>query len=154
MSRTAIAKGFMNQIINLVNSLHDRFPEVKEIKLTLTGLKTLKSFNPKKGIEFFVLHGYKYRDAVMKRDESVFESKNITSELTKIKDLEDIQYAINHYNIKETDYEGVDVMELLQKYWSKFEPAEIENVWKYAQVLMTLCDNYIALSLQKNKTIS
>jgi hypothetical protein len=149
MSATSIAKAFNNQIYNLLKSLSDRFPNVKEMKLALTGIDTIRTYNPKKSIDFFILHGYKYRELILSKDEKAFYTIDVVSEVNKLKDTSEFNKTINHYNINTKEYADIDIFEVVKKFWNQLDNDEHENMWKYLQVLISLCDKYIAESFNK-----
>ena len=148
---TSIVKVFNNQLYNFVNTLSERFPENKEIKLGLTGIETLKSYNPKKSIEYFILYGYKYRQYIMTKDSVGLKKLNLEDELAKLKTSDEDLSALAHLKKKgnTSEYEGIDIMQLIIGYWDSLANDEQENIWKYLQVLITLSDKYIAENLPK-----
>jgi hypothetical protein len=148
-SATTFAKAFNNQLYNLIKSLSDRFPNIKELKLALTGIETLKRFNPKKSIDFFILHGYKFRNLIMEKNEEAFKNINYESDISTLMSTAEFEKTISHYNINTSEYKDVDIMDVISKFWHNFDNDERENIWKYLQVLMELCDKYIAESFNK-----
>jgi len=148
---TSIVKVFNNQLYNFVNTLSERFPENKEIKLGLTGIETLKSYNPKKSIEYFILYGYKYRQYIMAKDSVGLKKLNLDDELAKLKTSDEALSALAHLKkkVNTAEYEGIDIMQLIIGYWDSLANDEQENIWKYLQVLITLSDKYIAENLPK-----
>ena len=124
-------KVFSNQMYNLCNTLHNRFPENKQISLSLTGIETLKNSNSKKLFEIFLKHGYKYRDKVMNKDEAFMLDTNLLEEEHKSTDNEDI-------------------MNTLKSQWKSLDSEEKEHIWKYLQVLMKLSDKYLSENLKSN----
>lgn len=128
----SILKTFNEQLSNFAQVLVDRFPQ-KELRAALTGIDTLKSVNPKKNIELFVMYAYKYREIVMNRDEQALLNTNFVSEQNKLSNEEN----------------AVDIMNNLRQNWSSLDEDEKGNLWAYLKVLMTLSDRYIAESLNK-----
>ena len=131
---TSTLKIFNNQLVNLGRVLVERFPENKELKLGLTGIETLKNCNPKKNIEMFTVYGYKYRDHILKENESFFvEEDLITSNFEK----------------NEVNDETFDIMKTLKENWNLLEINEKTNIWKYLKVLIKLNEKYIKSFITK-----
>ena len=59
-----VVNTFNTQLINLAEALSDRFKDDGDLKLALTGIKTLKANNSNKNIEMFTL--YVYTNTVIK----------------------------------------------------------------------------------------
>ena len=128
-------KTFNNQIYNLVNTLSKRFPEDKDIKLAVTVIETLKSTNPKKSIDVFLLHAYKYRDRIMSQEENFFlEKEYSTANTEEVKN----QFSVN-------------IIQNLKDNWESLDSNERENIWKYLKVLIKLTDKYIKENLNKGQ---
>ena len=132
---SSVIKTFNNQIYNLVNTLSNRFPEDKDIKLALTVTETLKSTNPKKSLDIFLLYAYKYRDLIMAADESFFLEKDYLNS--------------NSEEIKKKF--SVNLIQNLKDNWTNLESIEKENIWKYLQVLIKLTDKYLKDNLDITK---
>jgi hypothetical protein len=125
---------FTTQLLNLMNTLNNRFPDDKDISLGITGIEQLKAVNQKKVVDMFVLYCYKFRTEVMGKNDSFFLDRDFISEDLG-KDSESSS--------------GTLIMNNLKRHWGELEDAEKEAIWKYLQVLMTLCDKYIKKSLNK-----
>ena len=67
-----VVNTFNTQLINLAEALSDRFKDDGDLKLALTGIKTLKANNSNKNIEMFTLYVYKYRDKIMRKMKSYY----------------------------------------------------------------------------------
>ena len=80
---TDITKTFNQQLLNLAQTLSDRFPNNKNLSIFLTGIQTLKSANKNKLIEIFTLHVYQYRTIIMKKDETFFLTRDYLKEKKK-----------------------------------------------------------------------
>jgi len=130
-------KIFNTQLLNFSSAMSERFPTNRDLKVALTGLKTLSSMNPKKTMELFLTYTYKYRDIVMSKDEQRLINTDFSVDLKQCKELVE-----NPENTNE-------VIETLRKNWTELSSEEKENIWKYLQVLMTLTDKHIAESLGK-----
>ena len=128
-------KTFNNQIYNLVNTMSRRFPDDKDIKLALTVIETLKSTNPKKSIDVFLLYAYKYRDRIMAQEEAFFLEKEYST--------------ANQEEIKKKF--SVNIIQNLKDNWSSLDMNERENIWKYLKVLIKLTDKYIKENLDKSE---
>tara|TARA_Y100000389_G_C17225150_1_gene395258 strand:+ start:52 stop:444 length:393 start_codon:yes stop_codon:yes gene_type:complete len=129
----SIIKIFNNQLISFSNTLVERFPNNKNFKIALTGIETIKMANPRKNIDMFLLYVYKYRDRVMVKDEKFMLKNDFISENFEEKEL------------------GVSssflIMDSIKENWKSLENSEKNNIWKYLQVLVKLCDKYIKESL-------
>jgi hypothetical protein len=121
-------KAFNNQLLTFTNVMSERFPDVKELRLAVTGLTTLNSINPKKPIELFLRFTYKYRDLVMNKEEDKLWNVDFNEDL-KNENLED-----DNAN---------QVILTLRNHWKELTNEEKENIWKYFQVLMKLTDKYL-----------
>ena len=154
---SSTAKVFNNQLYNLVECLHNRFPESKELKLALTGIDTVRNYNPKRSLDVFVMYGYKYREFIVNRDEQGLKALNVEQEISQIKDSiksnNDLVKAYDHIKsqIDVNDYEGIDIMSYILRYWDSLDKEEQDNIWKYLTVLIKLADKYIADSLNNGK---
>lgn len=131
-------KTFNNQIYNLVNTMSRRFPNDKDIKLAVTVIETLKSTNPKKSIDVFLLYAYKYRDRIMAQEEAFF--------------LEREYSTANSEEIKKKF--SVNIIQNLKDNWSSLDMNERENIWKYLKVLIKLTDKYIKENLDKSENVT
>lgn len=131
-------KTFNNQIYNLVNTMSRRFPNDKDIKLAVTVIETLKSTNPKKSIDVFLLYAYKYRDRIMAQEEAFF--------------LEREYSTANSEEIKKKF--SVNIIQNLKDNWSSLDLNERENIWKYLKVLIKLTDKYIKENLDKSENVT
>lgn len=129
----SIIKIFNNQLISFSNTLVERFPNNKNFKIALTGIETIKMANPRKNLDMFLLYVYKYRDRVMVKDEKFMMKNDFISENFAEKEL------------------GVSssflIMDSIKENWKSLENSEKNNIWKYLQVLIKLCDKYIKESL-------
>ena len=125
---------FTTQLLNLMNTLNNRFPDDKDISLGITGIEQLKAVNQKKVVDMFVLYCYKFRTEVMGKNDSFFLDRDFISEDLG-KDSESSS--------------GTQIMNNLKRHWGELDTAERDAIWKYLQVLMTLWDKYIKKSLNK-----
>ena len=122
-------KVFSNQMLNLCETLHKRFPNNKQISLSLTAIETLKNSNSKKLFEMFLKHGYVFRDKVMNKDEEFMLDTNFLENENKTSENENI-------------------MNTLKLEWRSLEDDEKDHIWKYLQVLMKLTDKYLKENLK------
>jgi hypothetical protein len=130
---SSIEKVFSTQLLNLMNTLSNRFPDDKDIQLGITGIEQLRSVNNKKVVDMFVLYCYKFRSEVMEKNDDFFLNRDFISE-----DLG-----------KDQSSGGTEIMNNLKRHWGELDNDEREAIWKYLQVLMNLSDKYIANSLNK-----
>jgi hypothetical protein len=77
-----IINTFNTQLINLAEALSDRFKDDGDLKLALTGIKTLKANNSNKNIEMFTLYVYKYRTKIMNKNEDLLLETDFVNENT------------------------------------------------------------------------
>ena len=127
---------FLNQIENLLIELINIFPDQTDIEVFIEKFKLGRQANPKKILEIFLLHVYPLKEYIMKKNEAFLLSDDINEtitgngELSKIADQDLIlTKAIN-----------------FKKMWEKLETTEQDMVWQYFQVLIILCERYIANS--------
>ena len=125
---------FTTQLLNLMYTLNNRFPDDKDISLGITGIEQLKAVNQKKVVDMFVLYCYKFRSEVMARNDSFFLDRDFISE-----DLGEGSEGSS----------GTLIMNNLKRHWEELDSNERDAIWKYLQVLITLCDKYIKKSLNR-----
>ena len=128
-----VVNTFNTQLINLAEALSDRFKDDGDLKLALTGIKTLKANNSNKNIEMFTLYVYKYRDKIMEKNEKLLLETDFVSE-----NLDD-----------DDDNSAFDIMSKLKTKWQSLNDEEKNNIWKYLQVLIKLTDKHIQNTLGK-----
>ena len=126
---------FTTQLLNLMKTLHNRFPEDKDISLGITGIEQLKAVNQKKVVDMFVLYCYKFREEVMIKDDNFFLKRDFISK---------------DFGKDSDNSSGTQMMNNLKNHWGELDASEKEAIWKYLQVLMTLSDKYIKKSLENN----
>jgi hypothetical protein len=124
---------FNTQLINLAEALSDRFQDDGDLKLALTGIKTLKANNSNKNIEMFTLYVYKYRSKIMNKEEDLLLETDFVSENADDKN----------------DSSAFDLMSKVKSKWKSLNTAEKDNIWKYLQVLIKLTDKHIQKTLGK-----
>ena len=126
-----VIKTFNTQLINLTEALTKRFDDDADLKLALTGIKTLKANNSNKNIEMFTLYVYKYRDKIMAKNEKLLLETDFVSENSN----------------KDKDSSAFDIMAKLKAKWQSLNNEEKDNIWKYLQVLIKLTDKHIQKTL-------
>ena len=131
---SSIEKVFSTQLLSLMTTLGNRFPDDKDIQLGITGIEQLKAINNKKVVDMFVMYCYKFREEVMKKNDDFFLKRDFISE--------DLGSDTNNTS-------GTEIMNNLKRHWTELDSAEKDAIWKYLQVLMTLSDKYIAATLNK-----
>tara|TARA_B110000208_G_scaffold64533_1_gene83743 strand:- start:1018 stop:1440 length:423 start_codon:yes stop_codon:yes gene_type:complete len=139
---TDITKTFNQQLLNLAQTLSDRFPNNKNLSIFLTGIQTLKSANKNKLIEIFTLHVYQYRTIIMKKDETFFLTRDYLKEKKKILDQ-------NKYEDDVDDNKLLDIIGNLKSCWGDLNDKEHLSIWQYLRVLMVLCDRKISQVINK-----
>jgi len=130
----SIIKVFNNQLFSFSNTLVERFPDNKNFKIALTGIETIKMANPRKNIDMFLLYVYKYRNKVMVKDEEFMLKTDFISE-----NFEEKQKSVSSSFL---------IMDSIKDNWKSLEINEKNNIWKYLQVLIKLCDKYIKENLK------
>tara|TARA_X000000950_G_scaffold282342_1_gene380975 strand:- start:479 stop:877 length:399 start_codon:yes stop_codon:yes gene_type:complete len=128
-----VVNTFNTQLINLAEALSDRFKDDGDLKLALTGIKTLKANNSNKNIEMFTLYVYKYRDKIMEKNEQLLLETDFVAE-----NIDD-----------DDDKSAFDIMSKLKSKWESLNEEEKGNIWKYLQVLIKLTDKHIQNTLGK-----
>ncbi len=128
-----VVNTFNTQLINLAEALSDRFKDDGDLKLALTGIKTLKANNSNKNIEMFTLYVYKYRDKIMEKNEKLLLETDFVAE-----NLDD-----------DDDNSAFDIMSKLKSKWQNLNEEEKGNIWKYLQVLIKLTEKHIQNTLGK-----
>ena len=131
----SIIKVFNNQLYSFANTLVERFPNNKNFKLALTGIETIKMANPRKNIDMFLMYVYKYRDRVMDKDEKFVMQTDFVSE------------NFEERSPVKTSGSSFLIMDSIKENWKSLENNEKNNIWKYLQVLIKLCDKYIKENL-------
>ena len=131
---SSIEKIFSTQLLSLMTTLGNRFPDDKDIQLGITGIEQLKAINNKKVVDMFVMYCYKFREEVMKKNDDFFLKRDFISE--------DLGSDTNNSS-------GTEIMNNLKRHWTELDSAEKDAIWKYLQVLITLSDKYIAATLNK-----
>ena len=130
----SIIKIFNNQLISFSNTLVERFPTNKNFKIALTGIETIQMANPRKNLDLFLLYVYKYRDKVMIKDEQFMLKNDFISE-----NFEEKEIGVSSSFL---------IMDSIKDNWKSLENSEKNNIWKYLQVLIKLCDKYIKENLK------
>ena len=128
-----IINTFNTQLINLAEALSDRFKDDGDLKLALTGIKTLKANNSNKNIEMFTLYVYKYRTKIMNKNEDLLLETDFVNENTD----------------NNGDSSAFDIMSKLKAKWKSLNSSEKDNIWTYLQVLIKLTDKHIHITLEK-----
>ena len=97
---------FTTQLLNLMNTLNNRFPDDKDISLGITGIEQLKAVNQKKVVDMFVLYCYKFRTEVMGKNDSFFLDRDFISEDLG-KDSESSSGTLIMNNLKKLGFEQI-----------------------------------------------
>ena len=124
---SSILKTFNNQIYNLFVTLTKRFPNNRELKIALTGIETLKFANQRIIMEIFLVHGYKFKEKIVNKDNTFFLKYDHSKE----------EYCVSNLS------SSLNIIKNLKNCWKDLETDEQENIWKYLQVLVTLADKYV-----------
>ena len=127
MSKEILCNLFNDKIIELMSSLISAFPDIEDFKVIRKGtilVGTIDYKNPYKIFRDYV--SVKYKEQILKKDETFF--------------LKTINYDVH---IQE-DYQNKDYwnnfIEQLKKIWVTLDIENKDNIWKYFQVLVALCN--------------
>lgn len=133
---------FNAQIGNLLNDLIDIVPNNRDIKLFREKYELLKSANPRKVLELFVMYVYPFKKSIMERDEEFFMSGSIENSFKS-----NVQFQ------KEAEMSADMILAKalnLKDIWkTQLSSAQQNTIWEYFQVLIVLMERYIASSVGK-----
>ena len=126
-NKEIICNLFNDKIIELMSSLISAFPDIEDFKLIRKGtilVATLDYKNPYKIFRDYV--NIKYKEQILNKDETFF--------------LNTVNYDVH---IQE-DYQNKDYwnnfIEQLKKIWVTLNSENKDNIWKYFQILVALCN--------------
>mgnify|MGYP006083489963 FL=1 len=132
---------FNNQLLSLITELINYFDDSK-MKILKEKISIVTSVNSTLIITLFLNNIYKFKDNIMKKEESFF-LKHITPD--NVSDL----YSKNKELATENNINIIDVINL-KDYWTSLHNDDKETIWKYFQVLIVLSEKW---ALQNIKTI-
>jgi hypothetical protein len=113
---------FTTQLINFFEELCSVFPEEKDIKMALEGLRGVKKINPRLMLDLFMDHVYSDCSA------AIYE-KNVETF------IQVAQLKINtQFN------EMLSALSLFNKHWYTLSPKNQDSMWQYLQVLCKLAE--------------
>jgi len=113
---------FTTQLINFFEELCNVFPEEKDIKMALEGLRGVKKINPRLMLDLFMDHVYSDCSA------AIYE-KNVETF------IQVAQLKINtQFN------EMLSALSLFNKHWYTLSPKNQDSMWQYLQVLCKLAE--------------
>ena len=115
---------FCTQLVNLLNNLHDLYPNDNDISMSITTINLLKSANPRQLLNVFRTYVLKYEENLLKEDENFFLQTDFLKDPSV--DEED-----------KTNY-AETIMNNLKKYWKELDDESKQNIWKYFKVLIVL----------------
>jgi len=113
---------FTTQLINFFEELCNVFPEEKDIKMGLEGLRGVKKINPRLLLDLFMNHVYKDCSvAIYQKDVDGF-------------------MAVAHIKIKTQFNEMLCALSLFDKHWHTLSAKNQDMMWQYLQVLCKLAE--------------
>jgi hypothetical protein len=113
---------FTTQLINFFEELCNVFPEEKDIKMGLEGLRGVKKINPRLLLDLFMDHVYKDCSvAIYQKDVDGF-------------------MAVAHIKIKTQFNEMLCALSLFDKHWHTLSAKNQDMMWQYLQVLCKLAE--------------
>lgn len=138
-------KKVTEQLKNLVQMAHNRFPQNKDISLGLTGIETLCNHNRQKLFKIFLNHIYfkKSPDNVPFR--KLIKERNDAFFLNRL--AEDI------VNIKTNNEALYNIINGIRNNWEELDQDEKNAIWTYFDVLFKLTDKHF-IEIEKNKLIN
>lgn len=113
---------FTTQLINFFEELCNVFPEEKDIKMGLEGLRGVKKINPRLMLDLFMDHVYKdCSTAIYQKDVNGFMS-------------------VAQVKIKSQFNEMLCALSLFDKHWHTLSVKNQDMMWQYLQVLCKLAE--------------
>ena len=113
---------FTTQLINFFEELCNVFPEEKDIKMGLEGLRGVKKINPRLMLDLFMDHVYKdCSTAIYQKDVNGFMS-------------------VAQVKIKSQFNEMLCALSLFDKHWYTLSVKNQDMMWQYLQVLCKLAE--------------
>jgi hypothetical protein len=113
---------FNNQLTQFFESLADTFPEERDIKLALEGIKGAKKINPKMILDLFYDNVYNdLHDAIGREDEEfviAFAKSKISAQFNEMS----------------------PALLIFEKHWPSLSDSNRGVIWKYLKVLCVLCE--------------
>lgn len=113
---------FNTQLIRFFEQLSETYPEERDIKLGLQALQGAKLINPKLLLDLFYEH----------------VSKDLKQAIVEENSDAVIQYA--KLKISTQFNEISPALSIFNKHWHTMTPENQTVIWRYLQVLCTLCD--------------
>ena len=103
---------FQQELINIDNNLTN----ISKQKLLL-----LKSINPNKIIEIFILNIYQYKEKILNKD---------------------IDFIKNNITINDND-SNYKIFKIIRDNWDNYSNITKDNIWLYMNVFISICDKYL-----------
>jgi len=113
---------FNTQLIRFFEQLSETYPEERDIRLGLQTIQGTKLINPKLLLDLFYEHvGRDLKQAIID---------------------EDSESVIKYANLKiSTQFNEISpALLIFNKHWGTMSPENQKVIWRYLQVLCTLCD--------------
>lgn len=118
---------FNNQLLAFVEELSETYPEEKDLRTALDGLRALKKANPKLLHSGFMEYIYPdFHKPVMEEDENTLIGK---------------AHTILHSEFKDYAFAYV----IFDKHWSTMSDANKKAIWDYCKILVILAERAAGL---------
>ena len=122
---TTNLSAFNTQIFRLVDELIEIYPEDFDFKTFKNSLDMLKRANARAPLELFQQHIYVHKEKIINKDESFFLNNDFTSQVGENNSEKFLQ-----------------IVSKLKQYWQEMSSNTKENIWKYFNVFIVLCERY------------
>ncbi len=127
---------FNSQLENMLNELSKSFPNWVDIKIFREKFLIAKKVNPKLILLVFLQYIYPYKSYITNKNEKFFLDENLTNTITNDKEIQ---------KSGEVDGEYLLTKALnLKKLWLQMNDQQKQTIWTYFQVLIFLCERYVA----------
>lgn len=114
---------FNTQIFSLVDELIEIYPEDTDFKKFQNTMLMLKKANARAISDLFYEHIYKYKEMIVNKNESFFLENDFTSQA-----------------IGTSTEKFISIVTKLRQYWTSMSDNTKENIWKYFNVFIILCE--------------
>ena len=114
-------KAFTNQFMNLVNELHELFPNDNEISSSADAVELLKKTNPRMLFSIFMDHIYPFKTEILKKN---------------------VDFFMVPENIKSSN-KFIKTINKLRLYWNTLTENTQNTIWLYFQVMIKLAERIL-----------
>ncbi len=127
---------FNTQLESLIDELARLYPEFMDVKIFREKFYIAKKSNPKMILLIFLKYIYPYKEHIMKKNEQFFLSDDLTRDL---KTNTEIHNAVG----EDSEYVLTKALNL-KTLWNGMSGGVKNTMWQYFQVLIVLCERYVA----------